>query len=172
MRNVVLRLALPSLLTLGLLALGSAPASAHASLVGTDPDDGSTRATAPSSVTFTFNENVGNAAVAVTAPDGSSVKLSELSAVDNAVTAQVAAVDMKGRYTASYRVVSSDGHPIAGTVAFTVTTGRSVAQVAQPEQDTFLHRHSAHVLWGVLAAAVAIALLLMPLRRRDDPDHT
>ncbi|MGA8986504.1 copper resistance CopC family protein [Aeromicrobium sp.] len=171
MRNVLLRLALPSLV-LGIVVLGSVPASAHSSLVGSDPEDGSTRATVPTSVTFTFTESVGNAAVAVTAPDGSSVKISDLRAVDNTVTARVAAADMKGRYSASYRVVSSDGHPVDGTVSFEVTRGRSVTQVDQPEPETFLHRHGTHVLWGVVAAVIAIALLLMPLRSRDDPDHT
>jgi methionine-rich copper-binding protein CopC len=165
-RNVVIR---GAVLGLALLVLGSGPASAHASLVGSDPKDGSSRATAPTTITLTFNENVGNPAfIAVTAPDGTKVKVSGTTAVDNTVTAIVADVDMKGRFTASYRVVSADGHPVEGTLNYAVTTGRTVKQVDTTESETFLHRHSAHLFWGILAAAIAIALLLMPLRRRDD----
>jgi methionine-rich copper-binding protein CopC len=165
-RNVVIR---GAVLGLAVLILGSGPASAHASLVGTDPKDGSSLATAPSTITLTFDENIGNPAyIAVTAPNGSKVDVSDVRAVDNTITGTVADVDQKGRYTAAYRVVSADGHPVEGTFHYSVTTGRTVTQVETPESKTFLHRHSAHLFWGILAAAVAIALLLAPLRRRDD----
>ena len=169
MHNVVLRVAL---LSLALLFVGSGPASAHASLVGSDPEDGARLAAAPSAITFTFSENIGNPAyIAVTAPDGSKVDVGEVRAIDNKVTTTLPEVDQKGRYTASYRVVSADGHPVEGTIHYTTTTGRAVEQVAAPEEKTFIHRHRAHLFWGILAAAVAIALLLAPLRRRDDKKH-
>lgn len=163
MRNVVLRVAL---LSLALLFVGSGPASAHASLVGSDPKDGTTVAAAPTTISFTFNENIGNPAyVSVTAPNGSKVDVTDVRAVDNTITGTLADVDQKGRYTAAYRVVSADGHPVEGTIHYTTTTGRTVKQVDAPEEETFIHRHSAHLFWGILAAAVAIALLLAPLRR-------
>ena len=169
MHNVVLRVAL---LSLALLFVGSGPASAHASLVGSDPEDGAELAAAPSAITFTFSENIGNPAyIAVTAPDGSKVDVGEVRAIDNKVTTTLPEVDQKGRYTASYRVVSADGHPVEGTIHYMTTTGRAVEQVAAPEEKTFIHRHRAHLFWGILAAAVAIALLLAPLRRRDDKKH-
>lgn len=163
MRNVVFRVAL---LSLALLFVGSGPASAHASLVGSDPQDGTTLAAAPSTITFTFNENIANPAyISVTAPNGSKVDVSDVRAVDTRITGTVADVDQKGRYTAAYRVVSADGHPVEGTIHYSTTTGRSVKQVDAPEEKTFIHRHRAHLFWGILAAAVAIALLLAPLRR-------
>lgn len=165
-RNVVLR---GSLLALLCLALGAGPASAHASLVGSDPGDGASIATSPTSITFTFNENIGNPAyVAVRAPNGDKVTVSDVSAVDAEVTAALSASDQKGRYTATYRVVSADGHPVEGTITWTTTTGRTVEQVDPPAQKSFVHRHRAHFFWGILAAAVAIALLLAPLRGRGD----
>lgn len=155
-----------TLLSLALLLVGSGPASAHASLVGSDPEDGATLSAAPSAITFTFNENIGNPAyVAVTAPDGSKVKVSKVKAVDREVTATLAESDQKGHYTATFRVVSADGHPVEGAIGYSTTTGRTVTQVDPPEEKTFIHRHSAHLFWGILAAAVAIALLLAPLRR-------
>jgi methionine-rich copper-binding protein CopC len=159
------------LLGLAAVLLGAGPASAHAALVGTDPEDGATLATAPTSITFTFNENVSRRAqVAVAAPDGAQLKVSGIKAVDNAVTATVAGADQRGTYSASYRVVSADGHPVTGTITYDVTTGRTVTQVDPPKQESFIHRHRSHVFWGVLAGAVAIVLLLAPLRRRDDAD--
>lgn len=169
MHNVVLRVAL---LSFALLLVGPGPASAHASLVGSDPEDGATLTTAPTAITFTFNENIGNPAyVSVIAPNGSKVAVSDVRAVDMEVTGTLADVDQKGRYTAAYRVVSADGHPVQGTIHFSATSGRTVEQVEAPDEGTFIHRHSAHLFWGILAAAVAIALLLAPLRRRDDKKH-
>lgn len=166
MPDVVLRAALLSLL---LLVLGSAPASAHAALVSTNPEDGSSLGTAPSTITLTFNENIRTPAyVAVTAPDGTQVRTPRVTAVDATVTADVSDVDKRGRYSASYRVVSADGHPVEGTVHYTVTTGRTVKQVETPAQSSFVHRHGGHILWGTLAAVVALGLLLVPLRRRHD----
>lgn len=169
MRNVLLRV---SLLALLCLALGAGPASAHASLVSSDPEDGSSIAAAPRSIAFTFNENIGNPAfVAVRAPDGTKVAVSDVSAVDAMVTAIVAPSNQKGRYTATYRVVSADGHPVEGTIDWTTTTGQTVKQVDPPEETSFVHRHRSHFFWGILAAAVAIGLLLAPLRGRDDKSN-
>jgi methionine-rich copper-binding protein CopC len=161
-----------ALLSLALLLVGSGPASAPASLVGSDPEDGATLTSAPTAITFTFSENVGNPAyISVTAPNGSKIAVTDVRAVDNRITGTVADGDQKGRYTAAYRVVSADGHPVEGTIAYSTTTGRAVEQGDPADEETFIHRHSAHLFWGILAAAVAIALLLAPLRRRDDKDH-
>jgi methionine-rich copper-binding protein CopC len=173
-RNVVLlRGILVGLLTPVLLVggLSSGPAGAHAALAGSDPEDGSTHAAAPLSVTFTFTENIAQPAyVAVTAPDGTQVAVSGIRAVDRTVTATVADVDQRGTYQASYRIVSADGNPVTGTVSYDVTVGRTVEQAAAASQDSFVHRHRSHFVWGILAAVVAIALLLAPLRRRHDSD--
>jgi methionine-rich copper-binding protein CopC len=157
---------------LGLLTLllAAGPASAHAGLAGSNPEDGARLQTLPSSVTFTFSENVGNAFIAVTAPDGSAVEISAVSAVDREISASLTDPDQKGVYSASYRIVSADGHPVAGTITFTVLTGQEVSQVAvDSTQESFFDRHLGHVMWGVLAGLAAIALIAWPMRRRDDP---
>lgn len=167
-RGILLGLVLPVLLVTG---LGAGPASAHAALVSSDPADGASLSAAPTSLTLVFNENVSQrASIAVSAPDGTQLAVSDVLAVDRGVTATVAEADQKGRYSASYRVVSADGHPVTGTLTYDVTTGRSVSQVGAPAEETFIHRHRSHIFWGILAAIVAIALLLAPLRRRDDAD--
>lgn len=157
-----------------LVGIGASPASAHAALLDSDPADGSSVATAPTTVTFTFNEVVGNAAVAVTAPDGTSAAVSDIRAVDRQVSAKIEDVDQRGTYSASYRVVSADGHPVEGTVTYEVTTGRAVTQQVpqQTEDDSFIHRHRSHLFWGILAVGIGLVLLLEPFRRRDDTDDT
>lgn len=163
MRNVVLSV----LATLVLLLAGSGPASAHAALVGSDPADGATVATVPESVSLDFNEPIGTTDVAVTAPDGSQVDVSGVEAMDRTVTARVADTSQRGTYTVAYRVVSVDGHPVAGTFTFEATEGDVVEQADAPvEQASFVHRHSSHLLWAGGAAVVAVALVVVPLVRR------
>ena len=150
------------------LVLGSAPAYAHAALVSTDPGDGAQMTVAPRTITLRFNENVATPAfVAVTAPDGSKVKTGKVSILDRTVSTTVAHSDMKGTYSLSYRVVSADSHPVEGTTTFTVTTGRTVTQVA-PQEKSFAHRHRSHLIWGLSGAVLAIGLLLWPLRGKHE----
>jgi methionine-rich copper-binding protein CopC len=163
--------ALAGVTLLAVLVLGSVPAYAHAALSGTNPGDGARLSTAPTKVTLTFSENIAKPAfVVVTAPDGSRVPTSQLRVIDDIVTATVAAVDIKGTYSMSYRVVSADSHPVEGRTTFEVTTGRTVAQVGPKtaSTDSFVHRHRNHVLWGIGGAVVAVGLLLWPLRGRRD----
>lgn len=164
------KFAVAAVLGLLTLLLGAGPASAHAGLAGTDPEDGARLESLPAAVTFTFTENVGNAFIAVTAPDGSPVETSEVSAVDREISATLTDPDQRGVYSASYRVVSADGHPVAGTVTFTVLTGQEVTQVdlESTRQPGFFDRHLTHILWGSAAGLAAIALIVLPLRSRDD----
>lgn len=151
-----------------LLTLGSSPAAAHASLVRTDPADGSRITTAPGEVSLTFSENVGTGFVAVTAPNGAEVKTSNVRTVDQVLTADLARSDQRGRYTVAYRIVSADGHPISGEITFTTTTGRTVERVDAAGDESFVHRHQTHLVVGLAIAVAAIGLILAPLLRGRD----
>jgi methionine-rich copper-binding protein CopC len=165
------RLGLALVLTALLVAVGAGPASAHASLLSTDPADGASVVAVPEQVTLTFNENIANPAyVAITAPDGEQLEVTDARAVDHAVTATVEPSGLRGVHEMSYRVVSADGHPVKGTVVFTTTTGETVDPVAtsaDASQESFLHRHRQHVWWAAGAVVLALVLLLAPLRRRS-----
>jgi methionine-rich copper-binding protein CopC len=155
-----------------LAVLAPLPAYAHAALVGTDPRDGASLERLPDAVGLEFSEPVTRSEVVLTAPDGTRVPL-DVGARDREVTATVdpdADVDQRGTWTIAYRVVSADGHPIAGTSTFSTTTGRSVAQapVDDEAEQTFLHRHADHLWWAVGGGAVAVALILWPLLRRRE----
>lgn len=149
-----------------LLVAGSGPATAHANLVESDPADGARLETAPSEVTLTFSENVGNGQVAVTAPSGRRVETTNVRTLDHVLSADVAPSDERGRYTVAYRIVSADSHPISGEITFTTTTGRVVEHVHQEDKGSFVDRHRGHVLLALAGALVAIGLILAPLRRR------
>ncbi|MCD4524463.1 copper resistance protein CopC [Nocardioides sp. cx-173] len=121
------------LVALALLA-GAAPASAHATLVGSDPAEGEVLASAPAVVTFTFDEPVSLTAdgVQVFDAEGESVD-SESSARDEVVTTDLPAELADGTYVVTWRVVSSDGHPITGSLSFSV--GSPSETVVPPRVD-------------------------------------
>ncbi|MFF0221835.1 copper resistance CopC/CopD family protein [Streptomyces sp. NPDC004629] len=123
---------------LGLLLLGgAAPASAHAALRGTDPDDGGVVASAPRHITLTFTESVGllDDSLRVYDPANRRVATGEARhAPGRSDTARVSLPDGlgTGTFTVAWRVVSADSHPIAG--AFTFSVGKpSPTTVSVPE---------------------------------------
>ena len=114
-----------------LLAWAAAPAAAHSELVSSDPANGATLPSAPPTATLTFNEDIaaeftsvavtiGAAAPApVTATTvGRSVSV-DLAAAVAALPPDSPAQPGPLAWTVAYRVVSADGHPIQGQVAFT-----------------------------------------------------
>ncbi|GEB16331.1 copper resistance CopC/CopD family protein [Pimelobacter simplex] len=105
-----------------LTVLGTATsASAHATLVSTDPAEGAVLPEAPSEVTFTFDEPVQLVPDGLLAFDaeGKRVDLDpKASGVE--VTGELPGDLANGTYVITWRVVSADGHPIAGSLTFHV----------------------------------------------------
>jgi len=117
----------------GLLVVGVAPASAHNILIRTSPVDGSTVATLPDVIVLTFNEpgQADGTVIAVTGPDGN-VSSGAAVLVDSDVRQAVGPGSPPGRYTVDWRVVSADGHPVDGAVAFPATKGTSGTATPRP----------------------------------------
>lgn len=117
-------LALAAALTVGT----AGAAAAHDELVSTDPAAGSTLATAPTAVSLTFSGELLDLSATVVAegPQGA-VAVGE--AVVDGTTVQASMPDglADGEYLVTWRVVSGDGHPIQGTLAFTLATGSTSA---------------------------------------------
>jgi copper transport protein len=158
-----------------LLLAGAAPASAHAALRGTDPDDGSVVQRAPRHLTLTFTESVGllDDSFRVFGPDQRRVHTGEVRHVDG--RSETARVGLPGKlaqgtYTVAWRVVSADSHPVSG--AFTFSVGKRSATSAQvdtgPDEDPLtggLHdaaRYLAYLAAALLVGTVAFALLCRP----------
>ena len=106
-------------LTLAFLSL-AVPAHADTDLVGSAPLNGSTVTARPTSVTLDFKDRiVGQALVAVTAPDGARVDDGEPVVMDTRVQQPIEPT-ANGEYAVVFRVVAEDGHPVKGTVTFTL----------------------------------------------------
>jgi methionine-rich copper-binding protein CopC len=146
------------------------PAQGHTSLVSSSPSDGDVLAAAPAEVTFTFDEAVLSPAfVSVIAPDGADVAQGDAIIDGPTVTQAVRLVPEQGVYAASYRVVSDDGHPVTGTIRFTVdaahgTTPPPAQHCADSCASTgagtpFWHRESTWVVIALGALAVSVALV-------------
>ena len=148
------------------LLAGQMPADAHASLVSTNPADGSHIQSAPRTVDLTFSDDLDSGFLAVTAPDGTTVRTSEPHMSGTQMSADLAESHQAGRYTVAYRIVSVDGHPVAGRFTFTTTSGRQATAEEGSSEESFVDAHSTVLVVALALAMVAIALMLAPLNRR------
>ncbi|NEC64297.1 copper resistance protein CopC [Streptomyces sp. SID9727] len=158
---------------LGLLLAVAAPASAHAALTGSDPQDGAVVATAPAEVTLTFSEQValGADSIRVLDPSGKRADtgaaprdLHSGSTVKYGVALRGGLGD--GTYTVAWQAVSADSHPVSG--AFTFSIGApSETTVALPDSEAGgglvgtlydIARYAAYAGFIVLAGGAAFVL--------------
>ncbi len=111
------------------------PGYAHNSLTGSNPEKGAKIAKAPRSIILRFLAAVDPAAltVTVTGPDGADAGAGTPGVRGNQVTVAWRP-GAAGEYTVAYRVGSSDGHPVKGTVRFILTA--PVAPAAAPGPST------------------------------------
>jgi methionine-rich copper-binding protein CopC len=117
------------------LLLGATPALAHTRLLSSDPTDGASLDTAPEHVSLTFNETMtpGFSTITVVGPDGAHYETGQVGAEGGTVSIALLPLSPAGRYEIGYRVVSADGHPVTGSVAFTLTAPGPGATTAAPE---------------------------------------
>ena len=129
MTRSVLRLLAATLAACVALLVGAAPAFAHTRLEGSDPTDGSSVASGPTSISLRFSESVSAdfTTLTVVGPDGAQYQTGSVSAADGQVSTAVSPLGPAGTYRIGYRVVSDDGHPIQGTVSFLLTSPGSGA---------------------------------------------
>jgi copper transport protein len=106
--------------------------SAHASLVAADPADGSVLATAPKTVHLRFNEPVTPAAISLVDASGRIRDDVAVHAVDQTITMTSPETLPHGTQIVSYRIISADGHPVAGSLVFSIgeVTGAAPAPAA------------------------------------------
>ena len=143
------------------VAVGLAgPASAHDVLISSNPADGATLATVPTSLTFTFDQPVQNfdPVVSLVGPDGRQYATGTPAISGNVVTGTVG-TGPSGAYTAAYRVVSADGHPVSGEVHFSMSVSGGATGV--PVAGGATAAPSSGGLSGWLWAALAVAALLV-----------
>jgi copper transport protein len=110
-----------------LVVCGTASAFAHASLVATEPRDGSMVAQAPKTVRLRFNEPVTPAVIRVIDAEGTTRNDTVVRAVDETIEITLPEGLPAGTQVISYRVISADGHPVAGSMVFSVGMGKAAA---------------------------------------------
>jgi copper transport protein len=99
---------------------GTTDASAHASLISSDPMDGAVVPAAPPRVTLIFNEPVVPLVIRLIHPDAAIAVLKRFTAHGAVLKVETTGLSARGTYALSWRVVSEDGHPVAGTLFFSV----------------------------------------------------
>ncbi|MEU0267520.1 copper resistance protein CopC [Nocardioides sp. NPDC006303] len=140
--------------------LGISPAQAHASLIGTNPEEGAVLEQAPETITFTFDEAVTLPPAGVTVYDAKGEEVTS-EATASGTEMEVALAEASslgdGTYVVAWRAVSADGHPISGSLTFAV--GAPSLSVAPPP-STEPSRATA-VIHGALQFLQYAALLLV-----------
>lgn len=125
-------------------ALGTGPAQAHDSLQSTSPERDTTITAAPDIVTLVLSEpptdskSLNLSVITVTDSTGKTLSNGEVTVAGATISTNVTP-GSNGPYKVLWRTVSSDGHPIEGTYAFTVedpavgaATGPATAAASAP----------------------------------------
>ena len=159
-------------LLLGLLLTGvgtAGPASAHATLVSTDPGEGARLDSSPDEVTLEFTEGVslGAGYARVVTADGERVDTGTASVDGNVVTIPLRGDLPDDGYLVMYRVVSADSHPISGAFSFVVGDGELVSAGAASGDASVdntiaaLLPSSRWIGFGGMALAIGIPVLAL-----------
>jgi copper transport protein len=109
-------------LLLALLACigAAAPAHAHATLVSSEPAEGAILPAAPPRLILTFNEPVSPLVVRLVTATGVTIALEATAEREASLAVALPSGLAAGTHVLSWRVISLDGHPVGGTVAFSV----------------------------------------------------
>ncbi len=124
--RLIAKLLLAATLIACLGAMGSAPSAfAHAQLLGTSPESGSTVPVQPKEVIFKYNQNVGGTLGAVRVYNAKGQEVDNLDVSHPEGRERWMGVGLKpglpdGTYTATYRVISADTHIVYGGLVFNV----------------------------------------------------
>lgn len=133
---ILLGLAVASLTTAG-------QALAHAALTKTVPADGTVVASAPDTFSVSFSEPVSPLVLKLIGPDGTSRALTRFTLTDRTL-AITAPPDLgQGTHVLSWRVVSEDGHPVGGSVLFSVGAPSAAPDLAASQTEPIVRV----VLW-------------------------
>jgi copper transport protein len=129
--------ALALLAAVALLLSTAAPATAHAALTRSTPEQGAVTAQAPSRVVLVFSEKVALSSSAIRVLDPAGKRVDDAHPTEQGGTAYAVGLHKglaHGTYTVAYQVVSADSHPVAGAFTFSIgapsTTSVSAADAA------------------------------------------
>ena len=123
MQAQVIRGWIVGILAVVAILFGMSPAGAHAELESSDPQDGASLSSAPAAISFVFGEEIlpeGNAVTLTDVAADARLEVGPVEVEGDTVSVAWPNASPAGEFRAAYRVVSADGHPIDGTITFTV----------------------------------------------------
>ena len=150
-----------------LLAAPAAPAGAHATLSGVSPQRGAVLRAAPAAVVFRFSEPVTGTAGAVRVYGPRGQRVDDGAAFHPGGRSSSYGVRLRaglgrGTYTATYQVISADGHVVGAGSTFSIgapsTTSSSVSELLQRQKAGPVTRTALTVARGVQFAAIAVGV--------------
>ncbi|GAB4086802.1 copper resistance CopC/CopD family protein [Myceligenerans cantabricum] len=141
------------------LLLGPAnSAAAHATLLSTDPAEGAVLDAAPERVTFTFNESVIGVPAGVKVFDATGEEVASSASVRRSQLVVDLDEDVAdGTLVVVWRLVSEDGHPIGGSLSFSVGAPSDMVDVPTTSADA---RTDAPLALGLVRGLGYVGLLL------------
>jgi copper transport protein len=154
------------LIALAVLAVSAPAAGAHASLEASAPRRGATVREQPREVAFSFNEAVEGSFGAVRVFDAQGRRVDDGRVVHPGGDGARIAVGLRpglaqGSYTAAYRVVSADGHPVSGGIVFDV--GRAGAAPSRTVADLIADSKAGPVTGAAFGAVKAVGHLAIAI---------
>ena len=155
-----------------LLAAGaSSPAFAHDELLGSDPAAGAVVDAAPSEIELTFSGVLLDepGATEISVLDAQCRPMGEGDPVldGTRVRQSLSTTDAAGAVTVVWRVVSSDGHPVAGEYSFAIgEAGPEPSCAAEPASDGGEADLVPLVVGGVVVLVAAVGVGALAARRR------
>lgn len=105
-------------------------AMAHASLTGAVPADGAVVNVPPKTLSLSFSEPVSPLVLRLILPDGQSKTLETFVLRDRTLEITAPGDLAVGTHVLAWRVVSEDGHPVAGSTIFSIGAPSSAPQIA------------------------------------------
>nr|WP_245432852.1 copper resistance CopC/CopD family protein [Mesorhizobium loti] len=118
---------------------GTGQASAHASLVKTEPADGAMLQQSPSRFSLAFSEPVSPLVLTLVRPDGTQQRLTSFRSDGQTLDIDNPQALGKGTHVLSWRVISTDGHPVGGSLLFSIGSVSSAPTTGEIV-DPWLHR--------------------------------
>ncbi|MEA2420820.1 MAG: copper transport protein [Thermoleophilaceae bacterium] len=151
--------------TAAVVLVAAPPASAHAVLEATAPARGAQLERAPKRVVFRFGEPVEAAFGAVRVYDGRGDRVDSGATTHPGGRGDAVAVALRGAlgdgtYTATYRVISADSHPVSGGFVFTVGRGGAPAETLDQLLQGAGTGTATEIGFGVVRALSYLALAL------------
>ncbi|MDY7579423.1 copper resistance protein CopC [Herbaspirillum sp. RTI4] len=158
------------------LPLTASCAWAHASLIETQPPEAAVLDRSPAAIALHFNESVAPLVFKLVSPDGTIQALSQTSVIDDGLSILLPASGVHGTYLLSWRVVSTDGHPVGGSLTYSVgaasgSNASAISTSASTSSATLLAAIwlARFGLYVVLFAAIGAVLFRAFLSRDTEP---